>query len=363
MKKIGIKILYETEMMKPFFLFLLVLLLSNIILSQTIIDSGLVAFYPFNSNALDESGNGNDAVVYGATLTSDRFGISNSAYLFNGIDNYLEALNTSLPIVSESRTVCFWLKSLQDTASTIINFGMIEASDTSTIFNVFYKNGCVSSYTLLGGFGGWASNDNHWYHEAVVFEDTTSYILYQDGQQNVMGWGPGVKLNTIGTSMRIGAPLSSVQNQNFFAGVIDDIRIYNRALTGLEIDSLYRENEWVDVSELTTCNPNSFMLNQNYPNPFNPSTKIRYEIPLSPPLLKGESVAGGFVTLKVYDVLGNEVATLVNEYRPAGAYNVEFTINNLQLSSGIYFYRLQAGDPSTGSGQVYVETKKMIILK
>ncbi len=69
------------------------------------------------------------------------------------------------------------------------------------------------------------------------------------------------------------------------------------------------------------------------------------------------------VSLKVYDVLGNEVATLVNEYRSAGSYNEEFTINNLQLSSGIYFYRLQAGDPSTGSGQVFVETKKMILLK
>ncbi len=56
-----------------------------------------------------------------------------------------------------------------------------------------------------------------------------------------------------------------------------------------------------------------FKLEQNYPNPFNPSTKIKFRIPLSPPLLKGESEAGGFVTLKVYDVLGNEVATLVNE--------------------------------------------------
>ncbi len=99
-----------------------------------------------------------------------------------------------------------------------------------------------------------------------------------------------------------------------------------------------------------------FRLEQNYPNPFNPTTKIEYRIPLSPPLLKGESEAGGFITLKIYDVLGNEVATLVNEESAtggAGSYEVEF--NGTGLPSGIYFYKLQARD--------FVETKKMMLLK
>ena len=91
---------------------------------------------------------------------------------------------------------------------------------------------------------------------------------------------------------------------------------------------------------------NKFYLSQNYPNPFNPCTKISWQAPVS-----------GWQTLKVYDVLGNEVATLVNEYRPAGSYEVEFksTVGSHQLANGVYFYRLQAGD--------YVETKKMILLK
>jgi hypothetical protein len=63
----------------------------------------------------------------------------------------------------------------------------------------------------------------------------------------------------------------------------------------------------------------------------------------------------GFVSLKVYDVLGNEVATLVNETKPAGSYNYQFSTVNYQLSSGIYFYRLEAGD--------FSETKRMILLK
>jgi aminopeptidase N len=94
-----------------------------------------------------------------------------------------------------------------------------------------------------------------------------------------------------------------------------------------------------------------FDLSQNYPNPFNPSTKIKFTIPQSP-LLGGDG-RGGLVTLKVYDVLGNEVATLVNENKPAGSYEIEF--GGTGLPSGVYFYRLQAGG--------FVETKKMILLR
>jgi len=88
--------------------------------------------------------------------------------------------------------------------------------------------------------------------------------------------------------------------------------------------------------------PNDFYLSQNYPNPFNPSTRIQYQVSSS-----------ALVTLKVYDVLGNEVATLVNEERPAGSYEVDF--NTFYLSSGIYYYQLRAGD--------FIETKKMILMK
>ena len=98
-------------------------------------------------------------------------------------------------------------------------------------------------------------------------------------------------------------------------------------------------------------NPIEFALFQNYPNPFNPTTKISYAIPL----LGG--ARGGLVTLKVYDVLGNEIATLVDEYKPAGSYEVDFdALSGIRnLASGIYLYRLKAGN--------FVQTKKMIILR
>ncbi len=95
--------------------------------------------------------------------------------------------------------------------------------------------------------------------------------------------------------------------------------------------------------------PTEFSLEQNYPNPFNPTTTIKYQIPDLPAGRQGLS----FVTLKVYDVLGNEITILVNGEKPAGRYEVVFDATN--LSSGVYFYRLQA--------DAFVETKKMVLLK
>ncbi|MEW6193779.1 MAG: YCF48-related protein [Bacteroidota bacterium] len=90
--------------------------------------------------------------------------------------------------------------------------------------------------------------------------------------------------------------------------------------------------------------PLMFSLEQNYPNPFNPSTTIGYKLQ-----------APSYVTLKVYDVLGREVATLINEFQNPGNYNLKLSANNYQLSTGVYFYQLKAGS--------MVQTKKMIYLK
>ncbi|HKJ81940.1 MAG TPA: YCF48-related protein [Ignavibacteriaceae bacterium] len=88
--------------------------------------------------------------------------------------------------------------------------------------------------------------------------------------------------------------------------------------------------------------PTDYSLYQNYPNPFNPTTVIRYRLP-----------ANSFVMLKVYDILGRKVSTLVNEEKTAGTYEVEF--NGINLSSGVYFYKIQAGD--------FISTKKFILLR
>ncbi len=101
-------------------------------------------------------------------------------------------------------------------------------------------------------------------------------------------------------------------------------------------------NSVTAVSSNGNYSLSSFKLSQNYPNPFNPSTIINYEIPTS-----------SLVTLKVYDLLGREVTTLVNEIKPAGKYNITFDAS--KYSSGVYFYRIEAGE--------FSQIKKMVLLK
>ena len=124
---------------------------------------------------------------------------------------------------------------------------------------------------------------------------------------------------------------------------------------------LVTENGGVtSVEEKNEMNPKYFTLSQNYPNPFNPSTKIKFTIPQE---ARGEKQ---FVTLKVYDILGNEIATLVNEELPSGNYEVEFDSHSDEgqnLPSGIYFYQLRIGGPETSSGQGFIQTKKMVLMK
>jgi hypothetical protein len=128
-------------------------------------------------------------------------------------------------------------------------------------------------------------------------------------------------------------------------------RLFYR-LKQIDFDGTY---VYSDEVEIEIVRPIVFSLSQNYPNPFNPSTKIKFSITKSP-LLGGDG-RGGLVTLKVYDILGNEVKTLVNEEKPAGEYVVEFnpasSIRN--PASGIYFYQLRT--------EGYINTKKMLLIK
>jgi hypothetical protein len=130
----------------------------------------------------------------------------------------------------------------------------------------------------------------------------------------------------------------AVNNDLFIFGGNQD-SLSASALNSLEFADI--SNIIVSNRDITNELQGAFQLFQNYPNPFNPSTKLNYQLPKP-----------SFVTLKIYDVLGNEVTALVNEKKPAGRYEINFNASN--LSSGIYFYELQAGS--------FLETKKMILL-
>jgi hypothetical protein len=114
-------------------------------------------------------------------------------------------------------------------------------------------------------------------------------------------------------------------------------------IAGVLYNSNFDTTSVVSVEEIYGNNlPEEYFLSQNYPNPFNPSTKISWQSPV-----------GSWQTLKIYDLLGNEVATLVDEYKPAGNYEIEWTAS--EFPSGVYFYQLKAGE--------YVNTMKMVLLK
>jgi hypothetical protein len=115
--------------------------------------------------------------------------------------------------------------------------------------------------------------------------------------------------------------------------------VYSYRLKQIDFDGSFEYSLVVEVDFKSLA---SYLLEQNYPNPFNPSTVISYQLPVSSDLV-----------LKVFDVLGNEIATLVNEEKPAGEYEVEF--DAARLTSGIYFYQLRAGD--------FTQVKKMILLR
>jgi hypothetical protein len=132
----------------------------------------------------------------------------------------------------------------------------------------------------------------------------------------------------------------SFKDENLSAGK------YEYRLKQIDLDGTFNYSNSIEA-EITK--PNEFVLEQNYPNPFNPNTTIRYSIPS---VISTEE-RNLNVILKVFDIIGNEIATLVNEEKAAGSYEINFAASH--LSSGIYFYELQAGN--------FIQTRKMLLMK
>ena len=177
-------------------------------------------------------------------------------------------------------------------------------------------------------------------YERLISNQLT-YIVNGLGGESIYPFGSPVPESQFRYNDDYGAMLFEV--------FTDSINFKFITRTGLLIDNYSLKRT---ASDLVNDNKiiDDFKLYQNYPNPFNPGTKISWQSPV-----------GSHQTLKVYDVLGNEVASLVNDYRNAGNYEIDFNVgrsaaaDSPALASGIYFYRLQIGD--------YTSTKKMIYFK
>jgi photosystem II stability/assembly factor-like uncharacterized protein len=243
--------------------------------------------------------------------------------------------------------------------------GMTTDSGVNWDFHAFYLDGSegrvtgvdftdmligyvsAGTFDLFGAIAKTTDSGNNWV--TTFFPDALLDIDFPISNASQVGYAvgdAGVILKTLnaggnwlqqqsGTTLR----LNKVHFLDFDYGfAVGENGIILRTTTGGEpVTPVEKENDLLL----------SFQLYQNYPNPFNPSTKIKFEIP-------GQARNdNALVILKVYDILGNEVANLINEEKPAGIYEIEFDVG--PLTSGIYFYRLEVDK--------FVDIKKMIILK
>ncbi|MCF6213163.1 MAG: T9SS type A sorting domain-containing protein [Flavobacteriaceae bacterium] len=240
-------------------LFFLVFFLSSLFLTS----QNLIAYYPFNGNANDESGNNHNGTVYGATLTSDKNGNSNSAYYFDGIDNYIDVGNWEN---GGPMTITFWAR--WDTAnhnSRIIDFGNGEANDNITI-----GNNQSTGKVLFQIYNGATNKFLSTYYVEIDFGVWNSYVgrIDQNGIMNIFKNGTRIterqqaNIPNIITRTKQYIGKSNTSYDQFFKGAIDEIRIYNVALTDAQISTLYT-NETLAVKSEKIAPNLKFYVNNN----------------------------------------------------------------------------------------------------
>jgi hypothetical protein len=213
----------------------------------------LVAYYPFNGDADDESGNGHDGTVYGATLTTDRDGNSNSAYDFDGINDYIEIPDDddlSFGNGSEDSpfSISIWIN--MDDATDFVPFGK---DGLNREYVMRFINDKIYFYLLDNSLGGYigrlyntpiTSLEGNWIHVVATYNGSGTsegigiYLNESRVDDTDSEGGSYTAMENLGASLMIGLQEIGVIYSN---GSIDDIRIYNRVLTAEEIESLYNE--------------------------------------------------------------------------------------------------------------------------
>jgi photosystem II stability/assembly factor-like uncharacterized protein len=214
----------------------------------------------------------------------------------------------------------------------------------------------LTSLCFISENTGWIGGRNgsmFKYHNSIVPVELISFTANVDDNLVQLNWQTVTETNNYGFEIDRYDETEKWNNIGFTEGhgnssSPNSYSFIDRNITGgvkfryrlkqIDFDGEFKYSNEIEVEII----PGKFVLNQNYPNPFNPSTKIRWQSPIS-----------SRQTLKIYDVLGNEALTLVDEYKQAGRYEVELDASD--LPSGIYFYQLKIEN--------FVETKKMVLLK
>jgi hypothetical protein len=242
---------------------ILIILSANIIYSQVpnyVPTNGLVGWWPFNGNANDESGNGNNGTVNGAALTLDRFNNTNSAYNFDGVDDFISAPKNTIFVSGITFNSWVYLNTTSGVQSFFESWG---PSLTDRTFTLYGENGLRASIQTLNGqkfaISSTLPNISEWYMLTGSFNGSELKIFLNS--QLIQSTST---TNTAFNQLQygfysFGRQIPSIQ---FFNGKLDDIGIWNRALTQTEITALYTSV----LSSETFTNTSSF---QMYPNPAN----------------------------------------------------------------------------------------------
>ncbi len=192
--------------------------------------NGLVGWWPFNGNANDESGNNNTGTINGASLTADRFSITNSAFSFDGSNDNINPLQNNLPFGTSARTVSIWFQRIGN-GGCLFSYG---SASNSNAYMIAIGSNIISNQGWADDFPVYPSIDNSWHHLVCTFDglNTTIYL-----DNNNLGSGPMANWNTIAGSFYFGTRV--LNDMDFFNGNLDDIAIWNRVITQQEITDLY----------------------------------------------------------------------------------------------------------------------------
>jgi hypothetical protein len=238
--------------------------------------SNLVAYYPFNGNANDESGSENNGTVHGATLTTDRFGNSNSAYYFDGTNNYIQCTTEVGPFGADSRTISFWAKTdvvpnPSSQQNAILSYGG-NVSVGGSRFEILINPKCrglgidTSTNYITKEFD---NSDNGWHKYTIVLDNTISSKLsdikfFADGNLlgTVCNTNGDLNINTLDEQVLNIGRLFYSGDPRYFKGAIDEIKIYNKALTDVEVSTLYT-NETLAVTTEKLATNLKFYVNNN----------------------------------------------------------------------------------------------------
>ena len=219
---------------------------SNAQVPSNVPTNGLVGYWPFNGNANDASGNGNNGTVNGATLTADRNGITNNSYMFDGISKYIEVPSTTSISVTSSYTISVWFN------ASIWNFNA--PIDEHAIVSKIVDGAWYGGYEIyIGGVAGWikhignigsnfsigpsGGNINTWYNVVTTFDGSKVRFYLNGIKRDSIALSGSIQ--TSATPLRFGRRGGAGSNNCWFNGKIDDIGIWNRALSQSEITALY----------------------------------------------------------------------------------------------------------------------------